>query len=221
MIEYELKLDDGSEVHFAVDPRRTLPLVEEARAPEWTRLSYHRCEGCPLDESVHSRCPPAVDASDILERFNSVLSYAQADVTVRAEERTFVRRIDVQTALHSLLGLVMATSGCPILSTLRPLAHHHLPFATKEETVFRAAGAYLLRQYFVAQAGGEPDLKLEGLKKLYQDLQDVNRAFTERIRAAADKDANLNAVVLLFSLAVLVSYTLDDDLAQIRELYNL
>lgn len=221
MIEYDFKLDDGSEVRFAVDPRRRLPLVEESRAPEWTMLAYHRCGDCPLDEAVHARCPAAVDASDILDRFKSVLSYARADVSVRTEERTFSRRIDVQTALHSLLGLVMATSGCPILSTLRPLAHHHLPFANKEETVFRAAGAYLLRQYFVAKEGGEPDLALVGLKKLYQDLQAVNRSFTERIRAAADKDANLNAIVLLFSLAVLVSYTLDDDLAQIREMYDL
>lgn len=221
MIEYELKLDDGSEHRFTVDPRRKLPLVEESRAPEWTRLEYHRCDDCPLDATEHERCPAAVDASDILERFKSVLSYAQADVSVRTNERTFTRRIDVQTALHSLLGLVMATSGCPILSTLRPLAHHHLPFATKEETVFRAAGAYLLRQYFVASGGGEPDMKLDGLKKLYQDLQEVNRSFTERIRAAAVKDANLNAVVLLFSLSVLVSFTLDDDLAQIRELYDL
>lgn len=221
MIEYEFKMDDGSELRFTVDPRRRLPLVDEDRAPEWTRLAYHRCEECPLDDATHERCPAAVDASDILARFNSVLSYARADVTVRTAERTLSHPIDVQTALHSLLGLVMATSGCPILSTLRPLAHHHLPFATKEETVFRAAGAYLLRQYFVAKDGGEPDLRLEGLKKLYQDLQAVNRSFTDRIRAAADKDANLNAIVLLFSLSVLVSYTLEDDLAQIREMYDL
>lgn len=220
MIEYELTLDDGSEHRFSVDPRRRLPLVEPERAPEWTRLSYNRCGNCPVDDGDDARCPAAVDASDILERFKSVLSYAQVDVRVHTGERTFVRRVDVQTALHSLLGLVMATSGCPLLGSLRPLAHHHLPFATKEETVFRAASAYLLRQHFVAAEGGEPDLELDGLKRLYQDLQEVNRAFTERVRAAAVKDANLNAVVLLFSLTVLVSFTLDD-LAQIREMYDL
>lgn len=220
MIEYELTLDDGSEHRFPVDPRRRLPLVDETRAPEWTRLAYQRCRNCPLDESEHERCPAAVDASDILERFKSVLSYVQADVRVHTEERTFTRRVDVQTALHSLLGLVMATSGCPLLGKLRPLAHHHLPFATKEETVFRVTSAYLLRQHFIALEGGEPDLALDGLKRLYQELQEVNRAFTERIRAAAVRDANLNAVVLLFSLSVLVSFTLED-LAQIRKKYDL
>lgn len=220
MIEYELRLDDGSEHRFVVDPSRRLPLVDETRAPEWTRLAYQRCRNCPLDEAEHDRCPAAVDASDILERFKSVLSYVQAEVRVHTGERTFTRRVDVQTALHSLLGLVMATSGCPHLGSLRPLAHHHLPFATKEETVFRVTSAYLLRQHFVAMDGGEPDLKLDGLKRLYQELQEVNRAFTERVRAAAERDANLNAVVLLFSLSVLVSFTLDD-LAQIRERYDL
>lgn len=220
MVEYELTLDDGSEHRFVVDPRRRLPLVDETRAPEWTQLAYKRCDNCPLDEAAHERCPAAVDASDILERFKSVMSYAQADVRVHTGERTFVRRVDVQTALHSLLGLVMATSGCPVLSSLRPLAHHHLPFATKEETVFRVTSAYLLRQHFVAADGGQPDLALDGLKRLYQELQEVNRAFTERIRAAAVRDANLNAVVLLFSLTVLVAFTLDD-LAQIREMYDL
>ncbi len=220
MIEYELKVDDGSEHVFAVDPCRRLPLVDESQAPEWTRLAYQRCGGCPLDDSEHERCPAAVDASEILERFKGVMSYARVDVSVRAGERTIVQNVDVQTALHSLLGLVMATSGCPILARMRPLAHHHLPFASKEETVFRAAGAYLLGQHFVARDGGEPDFQLEGLKRLYKDLQEVNRAFTERIRAAAVRDANLNAVVLLFSLSVLVSFTLDD-LVQIREMYSL
>ncbi|MFZ9887085.1 MAG: DUF6901 family protein [Myxococcota bacterium] len=221
MIEYEFRLDDGSEVRFSVDPRRTLPLVPAERAPEWTRLSYHQCSDCPLRREDHERCPPALDVADIMTRFSSVLSHAQAEVTVRTPSRNIHRRVDVQTALHSLLGLVMATSGCPVLSELRPMAHLHLPFATNEETAFRAASFWLLRQYFLAQRGGEANFSLDGLKALYQRLQEVNRSFTERVRAAADKDANLNAVVLLFSLSVLVSFTLEDDLAPLRDLYGM
>jgi hypothetical protein len=220
MIEYLFKLDDGKEMRFSVDPDRTGSLVDEASAPEWTALDYHKCANCPLNAEEQPRCPAAVDASDLLERFTSMLSYEKADVRVETTERTVTKRSDIQTALHSVLGLIMATSGCPHLSRLRPMAKYHLPFATKEETVFRTASVHLLRQYFVHKSGGTPDLDLEGLRELYQELQEVNRAFTERIRDAAKKDANLNAIVLLFSLSVLVSYTLDDELQQFADTFG-
>jgi hypothetical protein len=219
MIEYSFKLDDETEMKFSVDPDRTEPLVDPASAPDWCKLDYEKCSNCPLDSSEHPQCPAAVDASDLLDRFTSMLSFHKADVTVETDERTYFRRSDIQTSLHSVLGLIMATSGCPHLSRLRPMAKYHLPFATKEETVFRTASVHLMRQYFRHKSGGKADLELDELRQLYQDLQEVNRAFTERIRAAAKRDANLNAIVLLFSLSVLVGYTLDDELEQFKELF--
>lgn len=54
----------------------------------------------------------------------------------------------MQIGLYSLLGLVMATSGCPHLDFLRPLALHPLPFSSIHETVFRVSSSYLTEQYF-------------------------------------------------------------------------
>lgn len=220
MIEYRLLLDDGSELRFEVDPARAPASAADADAPEWTRLGHHQCETCPLDERAHPRCPAAVDVAPILEAFKDTVSFHQAEVRVRTPEREFVKRCDLQSAVHSLLGLVMATSGCPLLRRFRPMAFHHLPFANREETTFRTVATYLLRQYFVAKDGGVPDLELAGLKQLYVELQEVNRAFTERIRDAARRDTNLNAVVILFTLSVLVSVSLDAELASLRELFE-
>ena len=79
------------------------------------------------------------------------------------------------TGLQSLFGLMMATSGCPILSRLRPLADYHLPFADIDETVHRVVGTYLMRQYFEGQeTGTEPDLELTALKDYYKELEIVD-----------------------------------------------
>ena len=37
----------------------------------------------------------------------------------------------------------MALSGCPVLEQLKPMARFHLPFASVEETIYRAASMYL------------------------------------------------------------------------------
>lgn len=220
MIDYKFKLDDGSEVTFVIDPDRRAPLVDEDTAPGWADLAYQKCTNCPLDEASHRKCPAAVDASDVVMQFSRMLSFESADVTVTAPERSYFKRCDLQTALRSVLGLIMATSGCPHLAKLRPMAKYHLPFATKEETVFRTASVHLLRQYFVHKQGGQPDLDLTELRQLYRELREVNRCFTERIRAGAERDANLNAILVLASLSVLVSYTLEDGLAQYRALFS-
>ena len=52
---------------------------------------------------------------------------------------------------------MMATSACPITSQLKALTHYHLPFASAEETLFRAVAAYLLNAGFAevfSLAGG-------------------------------------------------------------------
>jgi hypothetical protein len=160
----------------------------------------------------------AVDVFRITERFADLLSYERVHVRVSRGARTYDIDCDVQTGLGSLLGLVMASSDCPILSQLRALTRFHLPFAEFEETLFRTVALYLLRQYFVARDGGEPDFALAGLARLYDDLQEVNRSFKRRIEGASPRDASINAVTLLFSLSALVSMSLESGLEQLREL---
>jgi hypothetical protein len=128
----------------------------------------------------------------------------------------YVKYCDVQTGLRALLGLVMATCACPVTSRLKALAYFHLPFANVEDTLFRVVAAYLVKQYFVHQAGGQPDLELTGLTQFYQDLQEVNLCFKGRLDAASEKDANLNAICSLNFLSVIVSSSLEDDLQRLK-----
>jgi hypothetical protein len=118
--------------------------------------------------------------------------------------------------LRALLGLVMATSACPITSRLKALTYYHLPFASIEETLFRVVSAYLIKQYFALQTGAEPDWDLRGLNQFYQDLQEVNACFKGRLDSASAKDANLNAICSLNFLSVAVANSLEDELLRLK-----
>lgn len=218
MIEYTLTLDDGRSFHFKVDPERAANDTNGAGPhPFWTQLDYCKCSNCPLQPGEHRHCPAALDIEQIVAAFGDVVSHHQVNVEVRTDDRTYQKRTDAQTAVRSLMGLCLATGGCPILSRMKGPARLHLPFANVEETLFRMAGAYLLRQYFAARAGGTPDWDLKGLNKFYGELQEVNRWLKQRLDAAAEKDANVNAVVSLVNMAMIVSMSLEEQLNELEQ----
>ena len=219
IIEYAFKLDGGRCLEFQVDTERNAGVLsDQADHPFWTKLEFQQCTGCPLSTGEFQHCPAALDAKTITETFKSMISHQEITIEVRTPERTYLKRCDAQTGLRGLFGLVMATSGCPILSQLKGLAKTHLPFASVEETIFRTVGAYLIQQYLVHKQGGQPDWELRDLNALYEQLQEVNRCFKGRIDAASERDANMNAVGSLMSLAMGVSFSMDEQLAEIEDL---
>ena len=217
MIVYRITDGEGAEWRFEIEPDRGVHAA--ADAPVWTALAHHRCPHCPLDPEAHARCPPAVDLVSVVEAYSDRHSIAEVQVRVLTDAREVVWRGPLQAALRSLVGLLMASSACPILAELKAPARHHLPFSTSAETLYRVAGAYLLRQYFVARDGGEPDMTLDGLRAIYDDLALLNVHFAHRLRSAVSQDAGVNALASLFSLGHLVSFSLEDELADLRALF--
>ncbi|MFA5262536.1 MAG: hypothetical protein WC378_01835 [Opitutaceae bacterium] len=219
LVTYSYQFQNGDSWSHSVDVNRArnASATVPASAPEWARLGFHRCENCPLSEDRCSHCPPAVDSAPILERFASIPSIAPVRVTVTTSERTCIRETDAQLGLKALLGVVMATSACPILVQLRSQALFHLPFASVDETLYRAVGDYLIKQYFAMKDGKQPDFDLAGLDRLYRDLATLNIAFFNRIQASSPNDANVNAIVTFRSMSDIVSMSLDDRLSPLRE----
>ncbi|MDM8525983.1 hypothetical protein QUF80_21625 [Desulfococcaceae bacterium HSG8] len=217
MIEYIFQIEGGETLHFRIDINRK---YKEKRGHFWTELGYHQCKNCTLLLKDYRYCPTAIDMEEIIEGFSSFFSHDKVFVRVKTSEREYSKMCDLQTGLQSLLGLVMATSSCPILSKLWALANFHLPFATTEDTLFRAVGAYLIRQYFIFSDKGQPDFDLEGLRNLYRELEELNTSFTERIRIASKTDANLNAVVQLGALSFLVHVSLEEQLGDLRTTFE-
>jgi hypothetical protein len=222
-ISYRFNLGPHGEESFNLQlDAKTLELIPPANQelPEWTALTFHQCPHCPLDDKLHASCPVAANISQVIWRFDKVVSYDDIDLEVTTNARHVSQRTSAQKGISSLLGLLFATSGCPHTSYMKPMARFHLPLATEEDTIFRAAGMYLLAQFFIKQEGGEADLELIGLTEIYKNLHRVNTSIAERIKAIAATDSSTNAVIILDTFTNIVPFVIEDRLDEIRHLFS-
>jgi hypothetical protein len=223
-LQYRFKLRNGVSREFVVRLRKPgLQLVSTGREnlPDWTRLTHHQCPNCPLDPQTHPHCPIAVNLVDVIEAFKDCISTEDADITIGSNAREYHRRAPVQYGVSSLMGVYMVVSGCPVMDKLRPMVYTHLPFASVEETMYRAVSMYLLAQYFLSQRGKSPDWKLEKLVKIYDDISQVNRAFARRLLSINPKDASLNALVSLDCFANVTAFSIvRDSLKEMEYLFQ-
>lgn len=210
-VVYELRLPDGGEQTFTVDPERA-PAAEREAAAEWTRLETCQCPNCPLAMAEHPHCPAALDLEPVVHQFGDLLSYTEVELRIRQDEREVATRCDMQTALGSLLGLILATGGCPILSRLRGLARIHMPLQSPEETQFRFVGAWLIGE--LLERPDQPP-SLQGLAALAEDLGQVDKALMQRLRRAAREDASYNALAMLAASALSAQFAVDEAMADV------
>ena len=211
-VRYVFQLPD-EELAFDIDTTGTGP-QKDVDHPDWTLLSYHQCKCCPLDPQKVRHCPAATRIHHLLEAFADKTSIERVQVAVHTNRRTFHGDVDLQVGVNSLLGLLMATSGCPVLDPLKTMAQFHLPFCNTRETLFRTISAYLTQQYFVRKNGGDPDWGLKGLSDLYNRLETLNQDFSQRIQGLVQGDAMANAIVIFFATSVLVNASIEEQLQQ-------
>jgi hypothetical protein len=161
----------------------------------------------------------AVHLRKLIAICKNVLSYDTLHVDIITPERIISRGTTAQRGVSSLMGLIIATSGCPHTNYFKPMARFHLPFASAEETVYRATSMYLLAQYFLRKQGAEADLELKGLAKIYHDIQIINKAMAKRLSAITDKDSAINALVLLDIFAKALPFAIEESLEDVRYLF--
>lgn len=188
--------------------------------PPWTKLDFHQCPNCPLDARHVLRCPLAVNLVNIVKKFDSFISYNETLVVVTTKERIVSKMTTVQRAVGSMMGLIIAASGCPHTAYFRPMARFHLPLANDEETVFRAASMYMLAQFFMNNNGKEVDFELKGLRSIYRNIQLINYTIAERLRAASKSDSVLNAIVDLDIYAQTLMIVIEDSLEDLQPIYQ-
>jgi len=199
-IRYRFVFSDGKSKEFLVElekPGLRLRSNPSRPLPEWTRLSHHQCANCPLSEARHPHCPIAVNLVGVIEAFSDVISHDKADVEVTTEARKYSAHVNVTHAVGSLIGVFMATSGCPIMDRLKPMVLTHLPFQTTEESIYRSISMYLMAQYFRFNNGLDADWNLEKFWDFFEAINLVNQSFVKRLTDFVEKDVSLNAVVLL------------------------
>ncbi len=181
----------------------TLDIVqpEKSNIPKWVNLDFYQCSNCPFDTEIDQHCPAALSMIDVIDFFSDFVSYTEADISVEKDGCTYSKHTSLQNGISSLIGLIMAASGCPILGKLKPMVRFHVPFISADEQVFRAMSTYLLAQYFRKVHGEEPDWAMEKLEKFYHEIHTVNKDFAIRLKHVHIYDASLNAINILDTFA--------------------
>ena len=221
-IKYYFTLPEGVREVFNLQfDAQELELVGSIQdvLPPWTKLDFHQCPNCPLTPDTHPHCPLAARLVDIVQRFEGLVSYSEIQVDVMTAERFITQETTVQRGMSSLMGLVMATSGCPHMAFFKPMARFHLPFASAEETVYRATSMYLLAQYFLHKEGHQADLDLKGLREIYNNIEIVNVSVAKRLRTATEADSAINAIILLDIYTKAIPVVIEESLEEIRYLF--
>lgn len=211
---YNFEFEGGSKRTFDVyiEPI-TLQVVRQTNKEpaDWTKLENFECEHCPLDKNEYTYCPVAVSLEELIEFFSDRTSFEKVKVTVETAERSYYKETDIQSAVGSLIGILMPSSGCPVMAKLRPMLRFHLPFATIDETEFRVFAMYALAQFLRHKQGKQPDWELKSLAMLYDDIQKINTNVAQKIAKLEKQDASINSVIVLNNFASSVTMNLDDD----------
>ncbi len=213
-IQYKFIFEDGTERIFSINiDTATLTIIRESNdnLPGWAKLDSFKCPNCPLNITENEYCPIAVNLKDIIAFFSDIPSFEKAKTIVKTPDRTYYKHTPVQDGVGAIVGLIMASSGCPILGKLKPLVKFHLPFASIDETEYRVFAMYVLAQFIRNRNGKEADWELKKLKDYYDDIKIVNQNVARKIADLEKLDTSINAVVVLNNFADTVTFSVDEN----------
>ncbi len=195
---FRFTADDAVVSEVQLDPE-TMKCVCEPRDsyPRWVALDYHQCKNCPLSVDEFPNCPLAELLPDFVDTFADRISFEEVNLEVETELRNYTCSTTLQNSLRSLMGIFMASSGCPHLEPLKPMLLTHLPVASNRETAFKAVTMYLFAQYLREKRGQDPDWEMTQLHDIYQQIHEVNIGFSQRLSAVSPGDANVNSIIKL------------------------
>lgn len=215
---YIIKTPDHGDLNFTVfiDKETNYVVFPEdiennyKNLPSWTELDYFKCAHCPYAKTQKSHCPVAANISHVVDTFRDEKSYMKVHVTVNTEDRSYEKDTDLQTALQSLLGLLMAGSDCVHLHFLKGLVTTHLPFSNLQETTLRIFG-YSMQQALKENLHSELTLEkhAEQLAYKYEQLTVLNQQMIQRITSVKTQGESIqNAIVILnvFSSLIPMEY---------------
>ncbi len=218
---YCFDFPDSSKKRFLIklDPETYDYKPSGGNPPDWAKLEVAQCQCCKLKKADHEYCPIAANIAELVLAFKDTASYKSCLVSCISTARTCSKETTVQDGLASILGIIMATSGCPSMTILKPMACFHLPFATVQESNYRSASAYLLRQYFTHQEGESADFFMERIQEYYQEVQEVNKGIFKRIDMTSEMNADKNAIITLNALAQILVLEVKGSLESLKPIF--
>lgn len=204
-IVYRFHFPAGAEeIRLEFEPEHFLLKVRPETPPAWAALDFDKCSHCPLSSDDHPTCPFAHALSGYVDSFGHLVSHEELEIEVITPSRRIMAHRPLQSGIASMLGLIGATSGCPTLAFYRPMARFHLPFAEEDETVFRVVALYLMRSLM-----DDASSDFARLNDVMAEVGNVNQSMAARIRDGFDKDAMVNAIVILDCFALTVPMAIE------------
>jgi hypothetical protein len=82
-----------------------------------------------------------------------------------------------------------------------------------------AGNIYLLAKYYLKKKGCNPEIELQGLSEIYENIGLVNVAIIKRLQAATEKDSTLNTLVLLDVFATSLSLEVEEFWAENENIF--
>ena len=208
------------EYRFTFDGERYVLDKECDAPPPWAELGFKQCKHCPYQAgSAPKYCPAAYQLSLIVNDVDHLVSFDRVFVKVTSQQRIIQQESSVQEVVGSILGLILASSGCPHTEFLLPMARFHLPFASAEETLWRACGSFLLAQHFRGEDNAPQEL-LQDILRRYEHLEIINASLVKRLKSQVSSDACPNAIVLLDNYAKHFPHYLDKSIERLKPLYS-
>lgn len=204
---------------FKMKGERYSLIVSDLVTPPWSQLAFHKCSHCPLHKSESKHCPAALQLAQVVEAMDKVLHYSDIVVEVNTQLRTVRKECSAEEGISSLLGLLLANSGCPHTNFLLPMARYHLPFADSNETFWRACASFMLAQYFRKEKG-ERFEDLSELKRKYENLETLNHYLVKRLQSQVNNRTYQSAITLLDQYAKQLPLFLDNSADQLNSLYE-
>lgn len=221
---YHFNFQDGSQKKIEInldEEKYEMIRQEQSTPPEWTKLEVSQCSNCPLKSEQVPHCPVAVNLSDLVTYFTDHLSFEKVEIRIESALRGYVKETDLQDGIQSIYGLIMATSGCPHMNFLKPMAHFHLPFSNVDEAVARTISIYLLQQHYLLEQGKTSEVSLKTLENNYAQVNLVNKGISDRFSQLKMKDSSKNGVLILDAFASLVPWALSDSFKNFEYLFEL
>ena len=184
--------------------RMQLPLQEHGHQPggaditPWVRLGFNQCEHCRLSDQA---CCPIARA---IEYYASALEdwVSYDDVVVRVTLNAGLvseKQTSAQQVLSSILGIIIASeSECEHTRVLLPMVYFHRPFATQEESIYRA----LANMALISRLRGSTEPFSDFVVRKYEAIHQLNVGIVRRIQAIHPEwEALINALINLDTFA--------------------
>jgi hypothetical protein len=222
-ISYHLGLPDGRDERFDVclHPQTLLPVEPHSgELPDWTRLDWQQCPHCPWSVQDHPHCPVALRLIPVVSRLGGVRSYDELALEVTFEQRTLAAVTSAQEGISSLVGLLIATSGCPHTEFLKPMARFHLPLSSAEETLYRVVSMYAMSCLLRMRKGQSFAADFDDLIHRYQAMRIVNRFVADRLKLVDEEGSTVNGIILLDYTAQLVPVSLNEEIEELENLFH-